>query len=1108
MNRLARLSVDRPRRVIGVWLAVMLLLALAGMRVEDDLHRVDLTVPGSDSARAQELSERHFGDSSTLSILLTGPPRALDRQGPQIAAALDRHRAATVLTPWMSAGRGLRVEDDRAIVVVRIDRPFEYASEHVVPLVRKTLDRETRPPLDSHLTGYADIAAGIERSSLDALRKAELIAAPILLIVLLFVFRSVVAAALPLILGMVSIGAARGVLAFVNGSAVPLDSVALNFASMFGLALGVDYSLLMISRFREERRAGRDPNDAALVTAMTAGRTVLFAGIALAAALLAGYFVAPGDVLTSAAVGGLAGATLSVVGAVTAVPAALAVLSPWLDRWQIGRSEPSEDGRSGRLAWRAVRYPALAAGIVLTVLAAFAMPALGLKTGSPDPRMLPKAAPERVDALAIERGLGGAAAGWAAPYEVIVATDRGSVTDASRLRAIDRWQAAMLRDPDVSAVLGPGEIYRRTDELRAVPKRLARVERAVESGKRGQRGLSDGLRRASVGVDEVVSGLAAAADGSGQLSDGADAVGSGGDAVLAGVAQAQRGIDRLQSGLSDARAGTNELANGARRASTGARRLRAGAALARDRAAAAPRGIELLLAGVERARSDLQRLRLPVLQGGSELQKALQALDAMTAGAKSDPQYGPARQALLAAITAFSGRNPATGAQFAPDYPGLDAAIVAADAGAAEATRGIKALLRRSRALNRGLTRLASGTQTMAASLARLEAGANGLRRGIGQLGGGGERLRGGLGELGDGGERLAAGVASLREGAGRLHDGISGGSGRTRELQAGMAQLTEATTEFRRKTDRLAGGLGSADRLTPALRSGYFTLAALDGSRPRLRTGASFAVNVDRGGSAARIVVIENRNPRHADDPLRGRLEQAADRLERDTEASVVVGGPATNLQDFASASESRLPLLMLVLMAVTYLILVPVLRSLVLPALAVVLNTLTVIAAFGVLALAFQGDAPLGGPGYIDAIMVIGIASVVFGLSIDYEVFLLARMREGYVRTGNTDGAIAYGLRTTAGVITGAALIMTAVFIAFASADIVSLRQMGVGLTVAVLLDATLVRLVLLPAAVRMAGDSAWWLPGWLDRLLPTVDLGDARDGGGDVAAAPATR
>jgi putative drug exporter of the RND superfamily len=185
-------------------------------------------------------------------------------------------------------------------------------------------------------------------------------------------------------------------------------------------------------------------------------------------------------------------------------------------------------------------------------------------------------------------------------------------------------------------------------------------------------------------------------------------------------------------------------------------------------------------------------------------------------------------------------------------------------------------------------------------------------------------------------------------------------------------------------------------------------------------------------------------------------------------------------------------------------------VLRSVLLPLIALVLTAVTVIAAFGVLVLLFQGSAPLGGAGYMDAVMVFGIYSLAFALSVDYQVSMLARTREGHTLFGNTQEAVAYGLRRTAGVVTGAALSMTGVFIAFAVTDVAVMRQLGVGLTVAVLLDATLVRLVLLPAAIRLFGRWAWWMPRRLERLIdaprPRVSL---RSGAGaSTASAPLVR
>ena len=140
--------------------------------------------------------------------------------------------------------------------------------------------------------------------------------------------------------------------------------------------------------------------------------------------------------------------------------------------------------------------------------------------------------------------------------------------------------------------------------------------------------------------------------------------------------------------------------------------------------------------------------------------------------------------------------------------------------------------------------------------------------------------------------------------------------------------------------------------------------------------------------------------------------------------------------------------------------------------------------------LVLLFQKSSVLGGGGFVNDIMVAGIYNIVFALSIDYQVFLLARVREGYDRYGSTDAALSYALENTAGVITGAAAIMTAVFFAFALSAVTSIRQLGIGLTVAVVLDATVVRLVLLPACLRLTERWNWWLPRPLERLLPHVE------------------
>jgi RND superfamily putative drug exporter len=276
------------------------------------------------------------------------------------------------------------------------------------------------------------------------------------------------------------------------------------------------------------------------------------------------------------------------------------------------------------------------------------------------------------------------------------------------------------------------------------------------------------------------------------------------------------------------------------------------------------------------------------------------------------------------------------------------------------------------------------------------------------------------------------------------------------------------------------------------ALDSGYLVLTALDGTVSPMREQVAQLVNVDGGGQAARIVVVASSPPdARATATLSRRLRRALPALAAATGSTVEIGQGAQYLLDYTSTNTARFPWLVLVLAIVATITLIVVLRALLLPLLAVALNLATIAVALGALQLLTQAHV-LGGLGYIDAASGAGILSIMFVLSVDYEVFLLTRMREHWLAEGDARGAISHGLRHTAGVIRGSAAIMAAVFLAFAAADVLPLRQFGVGLTIAVVLDATIVRLVLLPAIMRAFGPRVWWLPAWLDRRLPNVERG----------------
>ena len=203
-----------------------------------------------------------------------------------------------------------------------------------------------------------------------------------------------------------------------------------------------------------------------------------------------------------------------------------------------------------------------------------------------------------------------------------------------------------------------------------------------------------------------------------------------------------------------------------------------------------------------------------------------------------------------------------------------------------------------------------------------------------------------------------------------------------------------------------------------------------------------------------------------------------------------VVVGGLSAGYLDFNGVVDTYMPISFGLILGVSFILLLIVFRSIVIPIKAIIMNLLSVGAAYGLMVLAFQKGVGADLLGFqqtetIDVWLPLVLFAVLFGLSMDYHVFMLSRIRERYDQTQNNTESVAYGLRSTAALITGAALIMVAVFSGFASGDMVVNQQAGFGLAVAVLLDATLVRGILVPASMQLLGKRNWYLPSWLGWL-----------------------
>ena len=216
----------------------------------------------------------------------------------------------------------------------------------------------------------------------------------------------------------------------------------------------------------------------------------------------------------------------------------------------------------------------------------------------------------------------------------------------------------------------------------------------------------------------------------------------------------------------------------------------------------------------------------------------------------------------------------------------------------------------------------------------------------------------------------------------------------------------------------------------------------------------------------------------------------------EGGTGAQIMIGGITAASVDTSEQFEERLPLFIGVVLASSFLLLMAVFRSLLVPFKAVLMNLLSIGASYGVLVAVFQhgwgaGILGIDKTGPLVPFLPMMLFAILFGLSMDYEVFMLSRIREEYDRSGDNALAVADGLAATARVITAAAAIMVTVFASFVLAEDQIIRMFGMGLAFAIFVDATVVRMVLVPATMELLGDKNWWFPRWLDRIVPRLHV-----------------
>ncbi len=448
--------VRRARLVIGAW-AVLIALALplapqapgalsAGGFISDDLE----------SARAKAILEAELGaPPSALVVVFSSDDLEAGTPAFELAAAAamrDIPNAPHVARVVSHLLQPRQVSADRhtAYDIVLLDLPPDD-SPKALPVLRAALRQA--PNLTVELAGGPAFYGDVQAVSEQDLQRSELISLPLAAIALLLVFGSVVAAGVPLVVGGASVVVALAAI-FLLATATPMSIFVLNLATLLGLGLGVDYSLLMTSRFREElaRRPGAGPDqvgDAVRVTLATAGRAVFFSGLTVLLGLL-GLVLFDFMILRSVGIAGALVVGLAVLAALTLLPAVLTLIGPNLDRFAVRRISTGDEGEGmwARLARRVMRRPLAVLIPTLAVLLLLGSPFLHVRFNAPDASILPPGVPSRAafDRLQAEFGEGAFA-----PISLAVRTD-GAATDPPNLSRLFEYSRRLAGDPRVGRV--------------------------------------------------------------------------------------------------------------------------------------------------------------------------------------------------------------------------------------------------------------------------------------------------------------------------------------------------------------------------------------------------------------------------------------------------------------------------------------------------------------------------------------------------------------------------------------------------------------------------------------------------------------------------------
>jgi uncharacterized membrane protein YdfJ with MMPL/SSD domain len=1054
--------------MIGAWVVILVLIVLSVRTFGDETNN-DLSLPGTGSQDAKDLLEEKFPPQQNgVSPIVFDVPRGKltdDRYKQPLTQAIKAMRKAphvySITNPISSSGQtaGLLADDKQtAFAPLLLDISSGDLDEDEADEIFAAADPARR-------AGMTVAAAGTLGSELsdEESESSEVVGILAAMVILSLVLGSLVAMGLPIISAVVGLAIGLSTVGLL-GHALAVPTTGATLATMIGLGVGIDYALFLISRHQEQLRDGVEVRESIAKAVATSGSAIVFAGGTVVIALVA-LRVSQIPLVATLGLASAVAVVTAVLAAISLLPALLGLLGRHVEKGAIPAFLRPKPGKSGGLwaRWSGLvsRHPLAVTVASLALLAPLIYPVHDLELGQEDIGAADPATTERQAYDLITAGFG---VGYNGPLQVA---------------------------SDLQPVASPSaEFTKKYKKAQALKKDLEKKQKQLPKQQQALEGQSDELKAEQASLESQQASLERQADD-----------------LQAQQASLEAQGERLQLDEQQLEQQQVELEAEGQQLRVEERRLeRQKTRLERQRAR-----LEREQATLEREQQQLQRERTQLRREARTLAREIRPLARQLV-------ILLARERLLERRIDRLDDRPRRQAR-------LEDRLAETQQQEQQVRAELRPLVRQARALAREALRLAREAEQLQRAAQRLEAEGDALQRQADQLEAEGAELQRQAAQLQRSADRLRARGARLQDRAAALEAEGAQLQARGNALQEEGADLQRQAAQLQREGDQLQQ---QADELKAQQQQAEQEQKQAEKLQKEL-TKQLTAAGGDERGTDPRVVALQNAlsgtdgvvaltlpqinqkgdvvivsaipsTPPAADataDLVETVRSDVIPPVEDEGGITSYVGGYTASYVDLASLISARLLIVIGTVILLGFLLLMIAFRSLLIPLQAAITNLLSAAAAFGILTATFQWGWGVSLVG-LDASGSVPIASYVplmmfaclFGLSMDYEVFLVSHVEHHHMAGEQPRQAVASGLRTSARITTAAALIMSSVFASFILSGDPTIKQFGVGLASAVLLAGILV-VTLAPAVLMVFGKAAWWLPRWLDRLLPHIAI-----------------